>query len=164
MTGSRLARWPYFALVVGIAIAADQLVKTLVEARLTYHSLVEVVPMLGLYLTHNTGIAFSMLAGLGDTGLVILALVVTAVVLFLRSSKAAERSWAHWGFALIVGGAIGNVIDRLMFGHVIDYILFYTATWSFAVFNLADAFISVGAGLVIVDEFLDWLGERKNGK
>ncbi len=102
-----------------------------------------------------------MLAGLGDTGLVVLALGVTLIVLYFRSGKSAERVWAHWGFALIVGGAIGNVIDRVLFGHVIDYFLFYTQSWSFAVFNLADAFISVGAALVILDEFLEWLGERK---
>ena len=89
------------------------------------------------------------------------ALGVTLIVLYLRSGKSAERVWAHWGFALIVGGAIGNVIDRVLFGHVIDYFLFYTQSWSFAVFNLADAFISVGAALVILDEFLEWLGERK---
>jgi signal peptidase II len=63
---------------------------------------------------------------------------------------------ARAGFALIVGGALGNLIDRSVYGHVIDYILFHTPSWSFAVFNLADAFISVGAVLVILDEFVGW--------
>ena len=58
------------------------------------------------------------------------------------------------GYALIIAGAIGNLVDRLLFGYVIDYVLFYTATWSFAVFNLADSFITIGAGLVILDELL----------
>ncbi|EFG9153005.1 signal peptidase II, partial [Escherichia coli] len=64
------------------------------------------------------------------------------------------------GFALIIGGALGNVIDRSLLGHVIDYVLFHTPVWSFAVFNLADAFITVGAVLVICDEFLG-LGRAK---
>ncbi len=60
------------------------------------------------------------------------------------------------GFALIVGGAVGNLIDRAVYGHVIDYILFHTPVWSFAVFNLADAFITVGAVAVLLEEFLGW--------
>ena len=62
---------------------------------------------------------------------------------------------ARVGFALVIGGAIGNLIDRVRLGHVIDYILFHTPVWSFAVFNLADAFITVGAMLVVLEEFLE---------
>src|SRR5690606_6743337 len=61
--------------------------------------------------------------------------------------------------ALIFGGAVGNLIDRAVYGHVIDYILFHTPVWSFAVFNLADTFITLGAGLVILDEFVG-VGQR----
>jgi len=161
MTNSRLATLPYFSLAVGAAVVADQLIKYIVEEKLPFHQLVEILPLMGLYRTYNEGIAFSMLAGLGDIGLVVLSLGVTLIVLYLRAGKSAERAWAHLGFALIVGGAIGNVIDRVLFGHVIDYILFYTQSWSFAVFNLADAFISLGAALIILDEFLEWRGERK---
>jgi signal peptidase II len=71
---------------------------------------------------------------------------------------------ARLGFALIVGGAIGNLIDRVTLGYVIDYFLFHTSTWSFAVFNLADAFITVGAGLVVLQEVLDWRRERDTAK
>ena len=58
------------------------------------------------------------------------------------------------GYALIIAGALGNLIDRFAYGHVVDFILFYTQTWSFAVFNMADSFITIGAGLVILDELL----------
>ena len=68
---------------------------------------------------------------------------------------------ARTGFALIIGGALGNLIDRAVYGHVIDYILFHTPVWSFAVFNLADAFISVGAALVVFDELIGWRREAK---
>jgi signal peptidase II len=67
---------------------------------------------------------------------------------------------ARIGFCLIIGGAIGNLIDRAVYGHVIDYIFFHTPVWSFAVFNLADAFISVGAFVVVLDEFLNWRSEK----
>ena len=68
--------------------------------------------------------------------------------------------WARTGFALIIGGAAGNVIDRVVHGHVIDYILFHTPVWSFAIFNLADAFITVGAIMVVLEEFLGWRRDR----
>ena len=66
------------------------------------------------------------------------------------------------GFTLVIGGAIGNLIDRAVYGHVIDYILFHTPVWSFAIFNLADAFITVGAGLVLLEEFRAWRRQRAN--
>ena len=71
-------------------------------------------------------------------------------MLYLRTRTPAGHVLARIGFALIIGGAIGNLIDRAVYGHVIDYILFHTPVWSFAVFNLADAFISVGAVLVVL--------------
>ncbi len=77
-------------------------------------------------------------------------------MLFLANRTSDRQVFARIGFALIIGGALGNLIDRAVHGHVIDYILFHTPVWSFAVFNLADAFITVGAGLVLLQEFLDW--------
>ena len=69
--------------------------------------------------------------------------------------KAFKKLWNdRRGNALIIAGALGNLVDRLIFGYVIDYILFYTETWSFAVFNLADTFITIGAGAIILDELL----------
>ncbi len=104
------------------------------------------LPFLALYRTYNTGIAFSMFAWVGDRGLIVLSLAVIAFVLYLARASDPRQVFARIGFALIIGGALGNLIDRAIYGHVIDYILFHTPVWSFAVFNLADAFISVGAG------------------
>jgi signal peptidase II len=143
-----------------VAVALDQWIKLLVETHLTLHEMVDVLPFLALYRTYNTGIAFSMLAGVGDIGLIVIALAVVAFVLFLAAKSEADRHLARFGFALIVGGAVGNLIDRMMHGHVIDYVLFHTPVWSFAVFNLADAFITVGAGLVILDELIVWRRDR----
>lgn len=149
---------PYGVLVV-VAIALDQWIKYLVETRLNLQELVEVVPFLALYRTYNTGIAFSMLDSFGDTGLIVVSIVVVAFVLYLAAKTTPGQGLARIGFALIVGGALGNVIDRAIYGHVIDYILFHTPVWSFAVFNLADAFITVGAVAVIFDEFIGWRRE-----
>jgi signal peptidase II len=115
---------------------------------------VAVVPMLALYRTYNLGVAFSMLSGMDGWFIVGMRLVIVVFVLWLWRRTPNHRWLAHLGFALIIAGALGNLIDRFLYGHVIDYILFHTETWSFAVFNLADSFITVGAGCVILDELL----------
>lgn len=146
----------FHSLVVAIAIALDQWIKVLVETRLAMHQQVDVLPFIALFRTYNTGVAFSMFSSFGDTALIVVSLAVIAFVLYLASRAAPEQHLARFGFALIIGGAIGNLIDRSIHGHVIDYILFHTPVWSFAVFNLADAFITIGAILVLADEFLGW--------
>jgi signal peptidase II len=137
-------------------MAVDQWIKYLVETGLPLQEKIDLLPFLALFRTYNTGIAFSMLSSLGDTGLIVVALAVVAFVLYLAARTAPGQMLSRIGFALIVGGALGNLIDRAVYGHVIDYILFHTPVWSFAVFNLADAFISVGAALVVLDEFIAW--------
>lgn len=149
---------PYAALVVA-AVALDQWIKQLVEATLPMQQPIEVLPFLALYRTYNTGVAFSMFTWIGDKGLIVVSLAVIAFVLYLASRTPSGHPLARIGFALIIGGAVGNIIDRSIFGHVIDYILFHTPFWSFAVFNLADAFITVGAVFVIADEFFG-IGRR----
>ena len=139
---------------------ADQLVKQVFEAMLERRVAVPVIGPLYWYLTENYGIAFSLLEGLGDWGLILLSLVVLAVVLFLWSRTPRAHVLARWGFALVTGGAIGNLIDRATLGYVTDYVLLSYQGWSFAVFNLADAFITVGAAFVLADELFGW-GRRK---
>jgi signal peptidase II len=142
------------ALFIVIAVAADQLLKYLVEAFLPFQQAVPVIPMLALYRTYNYGVAFSMLSGMEGWFIVGIRLAVVAFVLWLWRRTPKDHFFAHLGYAMIIAGALGNLVDRLLFGYVIDYILFHTATWSFAVFNLADSFITIGAGAIILDELL----------
>ena len=155
-----MKRLASYAGLAALAVALDQWIKYLVETRLALHEQVDILPFLALYRTYNTGVAFSMLSSFGDTGLIIISLAVIAFVLYLASRSTGDQFLARIGFALIVGGAIGNLIDRAVYGHVIDYILFHTPVWSFAVFNLADAFITVGAIMVLAEEFLGWRRQR----
>jgi signal peptidase II len=150
-----------YAAITATAIGLDQLIKYLVEARMPLQEMVEIVPFLALYRTYNTGVAFSMFASVGDIGLLLIAAAVILFVFYLALRTEPAHRIARIGFALIIGGAIGNIIDRATYGHVVDYILFHTPVWSFAVFNLADAFITVGAALVVLDEFLIWRASRK---
>lgn len=159
-----MGRWTKFALGIAAMLVLDQIIKWQVETRLPFQEPVELLPFLSLYRTWNQGIAFSMLWGMNDTALIILTAGITLFVLWLAASTPAAKIVAIAGFAMIIGGALGNMIDRAVYGHVVDYVLFHTPSWSFAVFNLADAFISVGAALVILQEFLDWRAARTEPK
>ena len=147
-----------------LAVAADQWVKHLVETQLPMQEKIDVLPFLALFRTYNTGVAFSMFASIGDLGLIAISAAVILFVLYLAARTAPGQVIARTGFALIIGGALGNIIDRALLGHVIDYVLFHTPVWSFAVFNLADALITVGAILVIVEELLVWRNSRSTAE
>ncbi|WJH42043.1 signal peptidase II [Aliirhizobium terrae] len=144
--------------VIIIAVILDQAIKIAVENYLPMHEAVPVMPFLALFRTYNLGVAFSLLSGMEREFIIGMRIVIVAFVIWLWRRTPTSRTFAHTGFALIIAGAIGNLIDGLVYGHVIDYILFHTESWSFAVFNLADSFITIGAGLVILDELV---GARK---
>jgi signal peptidase II len=140
--------------LVALAVAADQLVKRLVVEHMGLGEAIEILPFLALFHARNEGIAFSLLNDLHGLGLAGLAAMVLAFVGWLWWNTPPERRLSQIGFAAIVGGAIGNLVDRVSLGYVVDYILFHTPVWSFAVFNLADAFITIGAALILLDEFV----------
>jgi signal peptidase II len=150
---------PYAAVTV-VAIVLDQWIKSLVEAALPFQQMVELLPFLALYRTYNTGVAFSLFSSVGDVALLAISAAVILFVLYLASRTEPGNRVARLGFALIIGGALGNIVDRVAHGHVVDYILFHTPVWSFAVFNLADALITVGAALVVLEELLIWRAAR----
>jgi signal peptidase II len=107
---------------------------------------------------HNTGAAFSLLAGAGGWQrwfFVGLATVVSAgITWWLRTLPARGQPWLVIGLALLLGGAVGNVIDRLLHGHVIDFLHFHWQQWYYPAFNVADIAISCGAALLILDALL----------
>jgi len=161
---SPLSRVGPMLTLVAVTVGIDQIIKWLVETRLPLHESVPVIPMFALYRTWNEGIAFSFLRGMPDTALIALAALVIVFVIYLWRNTPPTRPVAHFGYALIIGGAVSNLIDRTIYGHVVDYIQFHTATWSFAIFNLADSFISVGAGLIVLDELIATMRDRKAQK
>jgi signal peptidase II len=157
-------KFPPLSLVVIASVLIDQAVKWLVETTLAFEELVPVLPFLGLYRTWNFGVAFSFLSSLGPLALIIMTVLIIAFVGWLWSRAGADKRYARLGFALIIGGAIGNLIDRVFLGHVVDYVLFHTPFWSFAVFNLADALITIGALFILIQEFSDWRSGRQKAR
>jgi signal peptidase II len=153
-----------YALIVALGVALDQWFKYLVETRLDMHVAVDILPFLALYRTHNTGIAFSMLDWMAGPLLIAITLAVIAFVAWLAWRTRPEQVIGRTGFALVISGAFGNLIDRVWLGYVVDYVLFHLPNWSFAIFNLADAFITIGAGLIILEEVIAWRRERRGKK
>lgn len=152
IAGSRSVLWLLLSLIV---VLFDQFTKDLVVQNLVEFQRINLVPMLDLVRFHNTGAAFSFLANAGGwqhwlfTGI---ALAVSSGIIWYQWVLPASgaRTLAT-GLALILGGAVGNVIDRLVQGYVVDFIFVYYGDWSWPAFNVADSAISVGVTLVIFD-------------
>ena len=137
-----------------LAIVLDLGIKYVASNTLSYAQPVEVLPIFDLTLLHNTGAAFSFLADAGGWQrwvFAVIALVVSVMlVLWLRKTPR-NQWWLGLGLSMVLGGAIGNLYDRLVHGYVVDYLSFHYAGWYFPAFNLADVCITVGAGLLIID-------------
>ncbi len=148
-----MLRWLWLSLVV---IILDQFSKQLVESSFMVFETLPVIPFLNLTLAYNEGAAFSFLAdqsGWQRWFFVLLATAVTGVlVVWLGRLQPADRLVAL-ALALIIGGAMGNLIDRLLFGHVIDFIDAYYGDWHWPAFNLADSAIFLGVVLMLLDAF-----------
>ena len=157
--------WKEKFLLVLIVIYADQASKWMVERFLPLQVPVDILPIFSLFRTYNTGVAFSLLSFVDGWILVGISLIVIALVFWLWIKTDPSRLLTMIGFGLIVGGALGNLMDRIRLGHVVDFILLHVGEWSFAVFNLADSFISIGAGLIIFDEFRQFIAgfSQKSG-
>jgi len=150
-----MMKWYGLSLLV---IALDQLSKQYAEAQLVYHKSVAVFPGFNFTLMYNEGAAFSFLSDAGGwqrwffTALSVSISIV--LVVWIKRLELDKRILAA-GLALILGGAIGNVIDRILFGHVIDFIDVYYQSRHWPAFNIADSAITLGACLLILDMFKD---------
>ena len=152
-------RWP---IIITILVAVDQASKYWVETTLPLQREVELIPFLSLFRTYNEGVAFSALSGLGQWPLVALTSAIILFVLWLWHGMEKDRWLSAIGYAMVLAGAFGNLIDRIRIGKVIDMIFFHIEQigFYFAVFNLADTFITLGAAAIIFDEFLHWRASK----
>jgi len=136
-------------IVAVVALGCDQMIKAMVAASLPFQQAVEVLPFFSLFYTFNTGIAFSFMNTLNPPTLVGIACAVVALMLLLWWQARDDGLFVALGYGMILGGAIGNIIDRALYGHVIDYVLLHAGGYSFAVFNLADAALTLGVFLIV---------------
>lgn len=151
--------WLWYGVAVAVLVL-DQLTKAWASASLDYAQPVAVMPFFNLTLLHNTGAAFSFLSDAGGWQQWFFSAVAVTVsliiVVWLWRLPAAER-WQSASLALILGGAVGNLWDRLVHGYVVDFLDFYVGGYHWPAFNVADSAIVVGAGIMI------WLSFRHPG-
>ena len=155
---ARFGKLPWLWLTV-LVFVLDQASKFYFEGALNLYQQIVVIPDLFSWtLAYNTGAAFSFLAGQSGWQrwlFALIAIVVSVVlVVWLKRLKPSE-TWLAIALALVLGGALGNLVDRVLFGHVIDFILVHWQNrWYFPAFNLADSAITVGAIMLVIDMFI----------
>jgi len=149
----RAAAW--FALAA-VLLAADRLSKWAVLEAFAPGERLELTGFFNLVLVFNRGAAFSFLADASGWQTLLFATIAigAALVVSWLILRSPERRLLCTGLALILGGAIGNLVDRLMYGHVVDFVDLHAFGWHWPAFNVADSGITVGAGLVILEGFL----------
>lgn len=148
-----MLKWLWLSVAV---IVLDQLSKYLATDLLNYAEPVAVIPFFNLTLLHNTGAAFSFLSEAGGWQrwfFAIMAIGVSVGISIWLSRLDSKQRWLAIALALIVGGALGNLWDRLYFGYVVDFIDVYYQSYHWPAFNIADSAIFVGAGMLLIDGF-----------
>jgi signal peptidase II len=140
-------------IVAGIIVLVDQVTKEMVMRAFSLHENLEVIPgFFALAHVRNTGGAFGLLAGEATTVrtliFVLISCLALGIVIYYYSKIASTKPWVAAGLAMIFGGALGNLIDRLRFGEVVDFLDFYIGTAHWPTFNVADSAISVGTAIL----------------
>ena len=146
-----------FVLVIGVIFLVDQCTKLLASTYLYYAEPVELLPFFSLTLLHNAGAAFGFLADAGGWQqwlFLVLAIGVSAYSIWsLRDTELC--GWMHAGFVLLIPGAVGNAVDRVAFGYVVDFLHLHWGDWSFPAFNVADTSITLAAGCLLIGWYVD---------
>ena len=139
-------------------IVVDQITKQLAENVLTLYQTVAVMPFFNIVLVYNTGAAFSFLAdasGWQRWFFLSLSIVISIVLLIWLGRLRSDQRLQAVALALILSGAIGNLVDRAIYGHVIDFLDVYYGQWHWPAFNVADSAITIGAILLIIDSLFN---------
>ncbi len=156
-----LRNWMIIAAAV---VVVDQLTKAIASAELTMYKAVAVMPMFNFTLMHNEGAAFSFLRDAGGWQrwfFTAISLVVSILLVVWIKKLKPEEKFQALAFSFILGGAIGNLIDRIRLGYVVDFIDVYYRNYSWPAFNIADSAITIGVVILIVDTVFPNLFKRK---
>jgi len=150
-----MLKWLWLSSIV---VVFDQMSKIWVDLTLELHQSIPVMPSFSITYAHNYGAAFSFLSDAGGWQrwfFAVLAIVVSiGIVVYLKKLKSEEKLLAV-SLSLILGGAIGNIIDRVLYGYVIDFLDVYYQAYHWPIFNIADSAITVGVGLMLIESFME---------
>ena len=150
------ARWARWLLLSAVIVALDLATKAMVSGAFRYGEVRPVLPFFNLVLVHNTGAAFSFLAGASGWQrwfFTVVTIVISAFIVAMLRKHHTDRLMSV-ALALVLGGALGNLYDRLTLGHVVDFVQLHAGGWYFPAFNVADSAITVGVALLIWDSLV----------
>ncbi len=136
--------------IVLAVIALDQITKYLIVSSLSPYSTIEVFPFLNIVNIRNTGAAFGMFRGLGSGFFILISAAAIIFVTILMMKNA----YNLFGLSLILGGAVGNLIDRLVYGKVVDFIDVFVGNFHWPAFNVADSSLTVGIGIILLTSLI----------
>jgi signal peptidase II len=160
------ALWTFLALGLAIALI-DQSSKLYVLSRFTEGVENSILPFLSFTLAFNRGAAFGFLNDAGGWQLIMfssIAFLVVAYLVFHIWQEVWQAKIIVCSYGFIAGGAVGNVIDRIYLGMVVDFIDVHFSGWHFWIFNIADIALSIGVGLLILSVFFEWRANRQSTK
>ena len=153
MPNRPMMKWLWLS---GLSVLLDQASKLLVANTMQLYQSIPLIPFFKLTYVHNTGAAFSFLSQAGGWQrwfFAVLAIVVSAIIAIWLSRLQQHEKLLAASLSLILGGAIGNLIDRLAYGYVIDFLDVYYGTWHWPAFNIADSAITLGVFLMLLESF-----------
>jgi signal peptidase II len=145
-----MKRYPYSVLIVFATVVLDQFTKYLIVTRLSPFESIELSSFFHIVNVRNTGAAFGSFRNMGSTFFIIVSLIAMIFVVSLLIKK----TYNTFGLSLVLGGAIGNLIDRIVYGNVVDFADFSVGTFHWPAFNVADSALTVGIFIIIVTSFL----------
>jgi signal peptidase II len=158
-----MRKWLLLVFVASLVLMLDQIAKALVIANMQEGQTIEVLPAVAPYFQFtrvpNTGIAFGMLTG-GNFFLLVLTSIIVVILLVVYSKIPTQATVQHIAFAMIIGGALGNIIDRIRFGHVVDFVHITIPGIISNVSNFADHFVVLGVMIILIDSFLEERREK----
>jgi signal peptidase II len=141
-----------------VLLALDQISKSVVVAQMKLGQSIDILPVFNFTYVHNYGAAFSFLSDAGGWQSYFfstIAISISGLLIYWLKKLPATNKLLCVAYALVLAGAIGNLVDRLVYGYVIDFLHVYYQQWDFPVFNIADVAISMGAALLLLDAFYE---------
>lgn len=148
----------------GLLLVLDQVTKLYVSTTMKLYQSIDVLPVFNFTYVHNYGAAFSFLSNAGGWQSYFfstIAVVISALLIYWLKNLPASNKLLCGAYSLVLAGAIGNLIDRLNHGYVIDFLHVYYQQWDFPVFNIADVAISIGAAMLLLDAFREQKEAKK---
>ncbi|MBH5316881.1 signal peptidase II [Paenibacillus sp. GSMTC-2017] len=155
-------RYWYYYLVSVIVLIIDFATKKIIATKLDLYEEISVIGNFFLITSHrNTGAAFGIMKDQRSFFIVATIVIVTALVWYLHTMRKVGKTPLLLGLSLVLGGAIGNFVDRVRFGEVVDFFKFNFGSYTFPIFNIADSAIVIGVGLILLDTLISMKEEKK---